>query len=577
MKALNAYDYTVVAIYMVMMVAIGVYFIRYISDSSDYFRAGNKLSWWIAGLSAFMSSFSAYMFTGGAGVIYQEGLTGTFILSLTGVAIFVGWLVFAKLWRRSRVTTILEFLDERFNRSAHQVASWTFIPFNVLYCATALYSLAIFIASALNMNIYSVIWISGLVIVIYTLLGGLWAVCVTDVVQFLVLLPVCLLLIPLSIMQITSFDSFFQAMPEGYFSLPSPQHPWYWLAALFVILLHGQNTNPLVQRYFSVRDEREARRVALMCSVLFIFGLVIWTVPPVVVRYLYPDIASVINLPNPQEGAYVVIALHVLPHGLIGLMISAIFAAAMSAIDSQYNVIAGVFTKDIVQKLYPRNLNEKALLLVGQISTLVLGLIVIWLSLVMARSGAGSFRTMMKLFSLTGTPIATPLLLGFLYRKAPPQSFLAAYVAGGGLALLFFFFPPAAIAMQNLGPAVEFTVTTFALFAAGLAAFFLSQFFFKASPRQQAKIDSFFRKIDMPVDVATEIVASKIDNAPLARFVGLMSIILGVVILPFALIPAPLADRMTNLGMGLALAGFGVGMVYFGKKKISGIRPDASA
>jgi len=567
-KALNIYDYAVVAVYMVMMVGIGLYFLRYIQGSSDYFRAANKLNWWIAGLSAYMSSFSAYMFTGGAGVIYQEGLTGTFLLSLTGVAILLAWLIFAKLWRRSRVTTILEFLDERFTRSAHQVASWTYIPFNVLYCATALYSLAIFIVSALGINIFSVIWVCGLVIVIYTLLGGLWAVCVTDVVQFLVLLPVCLVLIPLSIMQIDSFEGFAQAMPAGYFHVPSQQHPWLWLLALFVILVHGQNTNPLVQRYFSVRDEKEARRVALMCALLFIASLAIWTVPPMVVRYLYPDIGSVINLPNPQEGAFVVMALHVLPHGLIGLMIAAIFAATMSAIDSQYNAIAGVFTKDIVQKLYPRELSEKALLRVGQLSTLVLGMIVIWLSLTMAKSGAGSFRTMMKLSSLTGTPIATPLLLGFIYRRAPAQSFMFSFATGGGLALIFFFFPPAAQALEGLGPALEFTITTFALFISGAAAFFLAEFFVKPTARQQEKIAAFFRKLDTPVDVAAEISASDIDHAPLARFVGWMSVILGAVILPFALVPSPLLDRMTNLAVGLSLAGFGIAMVYFGKKRV---------
>lgn len=566
MKTLNVYDYSVVAVYMVMMVGIGLYFFKYIKGSSDYFRAGNKLSLWIAALSAFMSSFSAYMFTGGAGVIYQEGLTGTVILGFTGLAIYTGYLLFAKLWRRSRVTTILEFLDDRFNLTSHQVASWTYIPFNILYCAVALYSLAIFIASSLGVDIFSVIWICGLVILVYTLFGGVWAVSVTDTVQFLVLLPVCLLLIPLSLAQIESPGDFFSSMPESYFSVPSQQHPWYWLAALFLILVHGQNTNPIAQRYFSVRNEAEARKVSLICSLLFIAGIMIWTIPPMVVRYLYPDLSQIVSLPNPHEGAYVVIALRVLPHGLIGLMIAAIFAAAMSAIDSQYNVISGVVTKDIIQKLFGRELDEKKLLRIGQLATLAIGLIVIFLSLEMAKSGQGSFKTMMKLSSLTGTPLATPLLLGFLYRRAPGWSYVSSFACSGLVSLLCAFLPPVTGYLAGLGSAMEFTLTTFAIFFAGLGAFFISPLLFKSSPAEKRRIEKFFTRLATPVDVDTEIGESEIDNAPLARFVGLMTIILGALIVPFAFIPAPPGDRLINLCLGLVLGACGWLIFYYGKK-----------
>jgi SSS family solute:Na+ symporter len=566
MKALNVYDYLVVVVYMVMMVGIGLYFFKYIKDSGDYFRAGNKLSWWIAALSAFMSSFSAYMFTGGAGVIYQEGLTGTVILGFTGLAISSGYFLFAGLWRRSRVTTILEFLDERFNLTSHQVASWTYVPFNILYCAVALYSLAIFIASSLGLDIFSVIWICGVVIMAYTLFGGVWAVSVTDTVQFLVLLPVCLLLIPLSLAQIGSLSDFFSSMPEGYFSVPSQQHPWYWLAALFLLLVHGQNTNPIAQRYFSVRDEAEARKVSLMCSLLFIAGIMFWTIPPMVVRYLYPDLSLLVNLPNPHEGAYVVIALRVLPHGLIGLMIAAIFAAAMSAIDSQYNVISGVITKDIIQKLFKGDLDERKLLRIGQLATLAVGLIVISLSLEMAKSGQGSFKTMMKLSSLTGTPLATPLLLGFLFRKAPGWSYAFSFACSGFVALLCAFFPPVTGYLAVLGSAMEFTLTTFAIFFAGLGAFFISPLVFKSSPAEKQRIGNFFAKLGTPVDADSEIAESEIDKAPMARLVGLMSIILGAVIAIFVFIPATLSERLINLCLGLVLGAFGWLIFSCGKK-----------
>ena len=208
----NGYDYSVLVIYMFILVGIGVYFSRYMKGAADYFKAANKLTWWVGGLSSFMSAFSAWMFTGGAGIVYREGLTGMVVLGLPGVAIFTGYLLFSRLWRRTRVTTIMEYLEDRFNLSTHQIASWSYIPVYILYSGAALYALAIFISTALNLDIVLVIWVSGLVILAYTLLGGIWAVSINDTVQFLILLPVCLLLVPLSLSAVGGLDGLSQGL-----------------------------------------------------------------------------------------------------------------------------------------------------------------------------------------------------------------------------------------------------------------------------------------------------------------------------------------------------------------------------
>ena len=147
MKTLNGYDYSVLAVYMVILVGIGIYFARYMKGAVDYFKAANKLVWWVAGLSSFMSSFSVWMFTGCAGIAYREGLSGAVAIGLPGLAIFTGYLVFARLWRRSRVTTIMEYIEERYNLPTHQIASWSYVPVYLLYSGTALYSLGIFIST----------------------------------------------------------------------------------------------------------------------------------------------------------------------------------------------------------------------------------------------------------------------------------------------------------------------------------------------------------------------------------------------------------------------------------------------
>ena len=362
MKVLNGYDYAVLVVYMTILIGIGIYFARYMKGAGDYFKAANKLTWWVAGFSSFMAAFSAWMFTGGAGIVYRNGLSGMVTLGLPGVAIFTGYLLFARLWRRSRVTTIMEYLEERFNLPTHQIASWSYVPVYILYSGAALYSLAIFVSTALKMDITLIIWVCGIVILIYTLLGGLWAVSVNDTIQFMVLLPVCLLMVPLSLVAAGGLGSLINNAPPQYFEVPSHGLPWHYMLAYLLILIHGQNTNPIAQRYFSVRNEAESRKVSLLCSGLFLVGIFFWAVPPMAARVLYPDLGAMLALPNPDEGSYVVIALHILPHGLIGLLVAAMFAASLSSLDSIYNLLAGIVSKDIYQRIFHRGLSDKGLL-----------------------------------------------------------------------------------------------------------------------------------------------------------------------------------------------------------------------
>jgi solute:Na+ symporter, SSS family len=566
MKSLNGYDYLVVVVYMALMVGIGVYFLRYIKGGSDYFKAGNKLTWWVAGLSSFMSAFSVWMFTGGAGIVYREGLTGGIVLGMTGVATLVGYFLFATLWRRSRVTTLMEYLEERFNLPTHQIASWSYIPVYILYSSTALFSLAIFVSAALNLDIVLVIWISGIVILAYTLLGGVWAVSVTDTVQFLVLLPVCLLLVPLSLMAVGGVEGLVRDVPAGYFSFPSQGLPWHYLVAYLLLVIHGQNTNPIAQRYFSVRNEAEARKVALLCSALFVVGIVIWAVPPMAARVLYPELEGVLNLPNPDEGAFVVIALHLLPHGLIGLLIAAMFAAAMSALDSVYNAMAAIISKDICQRVFSRNLSDKALLRVGQASTLAIGLVVIGLSLLMVRYGVGVFRVMMKISSLTITPLATPMLLGFLYRRAPGWAGLFSFTCSVLVSAVFAFYTPLVDYLKAQGPWVDFSVSTLTLISVGVVSFLVAPYLFSSNDQERKRIEGFFTKLATPVDESKEIQASEIDRTSMAHFIGIISMLMGAMIVLFVFIPGTLNEKLINLGLGAVIFGGGLWLYLAGKK-----------
>src|SRR3954468_14276081 len=107
-------DYVVLVGYLCLMAGVGACFMRFMRAGTDFLKGGNRVEWWVAGMASFMSGFSVWTFTGGAGFAYRNGLIGVFLMALAVPAFYFGYIIFAKLWRRSRVTTVVEYIRGRF-------------------------------------------------------------------------------------------------------------------------------------------------------------------------------------------------------------------------------------------------------------------------------------------------------------------------------------------------------------------------------------------------------------------------------------------------------------------------------
>src|SRR5437763_15960716 len=115
MSSVNFLDYTVIGLYALLMILVGLYVIRFNRGAAEYFRGGSRIPWLVAGLSCFMSGFSAWTFTGAAGVAYTHGIAAVGLYIGNAASFLLGYFVFAARWRRSRVTTVMEYLSDRCN------------------------------------------------------------------------------------------------------------------------------------------------------------------------------------------------------------------------------------------------------------------------------------------------------------------------------------------------------------------------------------------------------------------------------------------------------------------------------
>src|SRR5262249_21396903 len=154
----------------------------------------------------------------------------------------------------------------------------------------------------------------------------------------------------------------------------SGEFGWIYLVSWTIMVSFGYNTSAMAQRYFSVDSEASARKVALLCCGLFFVGAFLWFIPPMAMRIVYPNLHQLWpSLANPSEGAYAVASLTLLPHGLIGVMLAAMFSSTMANLSAQFNLKAAILTKDLYQALFRKNAADRELLIVGWIMTFFVG------------------------------------------------------------------------------------------------------------------------------------------------------------------------------------------------------------
>jgi solute:Na+ symporter, SSS family len=532
MNRANYVDYLVIALYALLMVRVGFYVLRFNRGAAEYFRGGSRIPWLVAGLSCFMSGFSAWTFTGAAGVAYRSGVAAIALYVGNASSFLLGYFVFAKLWRRSRITTVMEYLSGRYNPSTHQIFSWTTILFQLFTSASTLFGLSLFISAACGFPVTLTILAAGGLIIFYCVLGGLWAVVVTDFLQASILMPFCLVLVVLALARVGGVSGLIHSLPPEMKTLRvSGEFGWFYVLSWTIMVSFGYNTSAMAQRYFSVDDEHSARKVALLCCGLFFVGAFVWFIPPMAMRVIYPNLPALeAVLPSPSEAAYAVASLTLLPHGLIGVMLAAMFSATMANLSAQFNFKSAILTKDVYQSLFRRNAGEHELLVVGWITTLLIGGTTTVMAAVMAISGQSVFQVMLKFNTLISLAYGPPALLGLVVRRTPPWSGLLSFATGLTLGMLGAF-----VYHWSLIQQVAIIIPS------SFGIFFVTMLFDRGDTPARARL---FQNLRTPVNVVKELKDSPDFTVPVFRFLG--KTILGIGVLSLVLLlTVPVNQRMT--------------------------------
>ena len=618
MRLAQPVDYIVLVFYFILMIGVGVYFSRFSRSVRDYFAGGNRIPWWVSGISLYMTNFSAWTFTAAAGFIYHSSWYGVIYISSGIVTYFIGALLTAKRWRRSRVLSPIEYTQTRFNRQTQQLLGWVISLNFILSAGAQLSATCKFLAPLFGIDLDLLIIITGVVILIYTFLGGLWGVMITDFLQFVILLSITLIVSPLSLSLIGGVKGLLEKSPALVFEhiYNNVHYDFHFLVAIYLIGIFGIASGAS-QRFYSVVDEKSALKVGILASILSFAQPLLFAIPPLVARIIWPDLTQVDFFKKffqPNDLVYLAVALKFLPVGLIGLLMSAMLAATMSTLSSVYNYVGSIITRDIYLSLLNPSASEAKQFKFGRIISLVLGLIVIIEALIYIHSEFGIFNIMTTFFTLFNIPVIIPLTFGLISKRIPrwgafltiiwglAVGAMARFVAGWSMGLQVYIAAISTFAVLMLSYKirqlylskrktlyfVSFIVSVFYLlifalnitgevvpakiiilivgsFALGFSLVYSNRFI-KEEPTDRDVIENFFKRIETPVDVVEEVYGKGEKEVSTFPLLGAIIILIGVLIPFLSFVGGSKRDIFIFFAVSVIYIIFGALMVYYGRK-----------
>ena len=429
---LQALDWSIIAVYVVVIVTIGLYAARKPKTSEGYFLANRQLKWPFIGASLFAANISAEHFVGLAGGGFAIGLAMGGFEWMAVFCLLPLILLFLPFYLKNKVYTVPEFLERRYSPGIRRLFSALMLVRSVLTkVSISLWASSIVFSAVLGWDKLTVIWVIGLLTALYTMKGGLRAVVYTDAIQTVVLLVAAVILTALGLHHVGGWAGLHARLSPDWFHMIKPAtHPDVPWPGMFIgIFLAGSfywsMDQVLVQRVLAAKNLNEGRKGAVLAAGLKILTPFLLILPGLIAKALYPYIAK-------ADDAYPTLLKNLMPTGLLGLTIAGIAAALMGHLSATYNSIATLFTRDFYIHWRP-GAGQKQQITVGRIAVLVVFLLgALWAPVI------ASFESLFLYLQLVGVYLVMPFVgvffIGVLWKRINGTgvwiSVLAGFVVG---------------------------------------------------------------------------------------------------------------------------------------------------
>ncbi len=472
-------DWIMIAGYFALLLGVAWWVIlKNRNTPDDYFLAGRNLGWFIVGASIFASNIGSEHLVGLAGSGATDGVAMAHYELHAWCLLVLGWL-FVPFYMRSRVFTMPEFLERRFNPTSRWVLSIiSLVAYMLTKIAVGIFAGGIVFAVLLpdihflGMNSF---WLGSILVIVltgaYTVLGGLRAVAYTEALQTFVLVLGSVLVTIYGLKALGGWSELREIAGSDMFNLWRPLVPegveatwapvkesgrmaWYfndnypWLGMLFCAPIIGLwywcTDQYIVQRVLGAPNEQEARRGSIFASMLKLLPVFIFIIPGMIAYALacsgkMPALAGEMVDGNNEvirenaQAAFPLLVKHVLPVGVRGIVVAGLLAALMSSLAGVFNASATLFTMDFYRKLHP-TVSQQRLVWIGRIATggmVLIGLA--WIPVI--QGGKGLYDYLQGVQAYLAPPIFVVFFLGVFFKRLNGAGALAALIVGFALGL----------------------------------------------------------------------------------------------------------------------------------------------
>lgn len=420
-------DYVIVFLFLISMFYIGSIFYKWVGESDDFYLAGRQLTPFILAAVLAATNVNLYSFVGQAGIAYKEGIQIIWQTWTGNMAMVISGLFIIPIFRRLRIRTIPEFLEKRYTKGVRTFVAFLWILRLSFWLGVVLYTAVIAAQTISGLHSFTAwVLIFSVVVIIYTILGGMWSVAFTDVIQFVLMLASALLLLPISMSAVGWFPGLIKQLPPEALTLvkSTGTYNWKFILAIFLLGIEWASIDQgLLQRAFGAESTKSVAKGLVLAGIITTPFALLWNLPGLAARILFPGLEN-------SDAAVPMLISNLIPNVLLGFVVVGLLSSQLSTISGNLNGVATIFTSDIYENLLNKKATEKDILLVARIVTLLTGIGMILFAYWVPILG-GAVNAYLTIIAVMDMPLfVISVIYGLLWKRVNWQGAIFGYIAG---------------------------------------------------------------------------------------------------------------------------------------------------
>ena len=420
-------DYMLVGVFLAGIFWLGSLFYKWVGEPDDFYVAGRKLTPFILAATLVATNVNLYSFVGQSGVAYKNGISIIWHTWTGNMAVVFSGLFVIPILRRLKIRTIPEFLGTRYNRSVRILVGFLWVLRLAFWLGVVLYTAVTAGQAITGIQSYTFwVLVFSLIVIIYTMVGGMWSIALTDVVQFILMMAGALIALPLAMKAVGWWPGLVLRLPPAHLDLITKTGPYNWAFVIAIFFLGIQwacTDQGLLQRAFSAESTKTVAKGLVMGGIIATPFALLWIIPGLASSVLYPGLAN-------ADSAIPTLLVSLLPTGILGLVVCGLLASQMSTIDSNLGATATLFTNDIYNRLLKREPTKKEILRVARIATIGVGIFMMGFSYLIPKLG-GAVNAYLTVIGIMDMPLfIVAIVYGLLWKRSTWQGAIMGYFAG---------------------------------------------------------------------------------------------------------------------------------------------------